>query len=138
VHRTLHAQRRCGCHVDADSRRRVRAAASALATLRWSQRRKAWRLMSMLADRQLVVFTAVGSLLGVVRVAVNKLRYRFYGGAYHEQTPPLPPSLRASDAPGFLAHKEFLLLDSGHVGGLSTFYSLNRHAHPPTRESGGN
>jgi hypothetical protein len=94
VHRTLHAARRCGCHLDADSRRRVQAAASALATLRWSQRRKAWRLVTMLADRQLVVFTAVGSLLGVVRVAVNKLRYRFYGGAFKL----LRDATRASDA----------------------------------------
>lgn len=94
VHRTLHAARRCGCHLDTDSRRRVQAAASALATLRWSQRRKAWRLVTMLADRQLVVFTAVGSLLGVVRVAVNKLRYRFYGGAFKL----LRAATRASDA----------------------------------------
>ena len=29
---------------------------------------------------------------------------------------------------------QFLLLASGHVGGLSTCYSLTRYAHPPTRE----
>jgi hypothetical protein len=73
-----------------------------------------------MSERETVVELpwAAGSLLGVVRVAVNKLRYRFYGGAFKLLT----AAMRAPEAVAIVsaAPLELGLQQSlaAHVAGL--------------------